>query len=457
MSEAESAARTRVLKSGNRSVWVHRRVRLIIETAPQTGQRFDIPPGLTRVGSGESAELHLGDETVSELHFEIAFNDSGLTVTDLGSTNGTRVDGVAVVQARLHDGARITAGTTTLRVELGDEESEEVELSKRTNFGGLLGHSPAMRSLFATLENVAKTDATVLIQGESGTGKELAARAIHGQSRRRDGPYVVFDCGAAPENLIESLLFGHQKGAFTGATEARAGVFEDANTGTLVLDEIGELPLLLQPKLLRVLESKSIQRLGETRVRPCDVRIVASTNRNLAQEVRAGNFREDLFFRLSVITLRLPALRERREEIPRLAAHFLGQLRGDDATRLPDETLRLLEAHDWPGNVRELRNVVERLVTLPELSARDALGETLDPTKPSSTGPSSASPSPEAPRFQLPFHDAKEHCLENFERRYLEHWLDACSGNVSEAARSIGLARQSVHRLIKKHGLDHSD
>lgn len=439
-----SAARTRMLDRDARTLWVHHDVCLRVRESPQPGDAFELSAGITRIGSGPDAEIHLDDEAVSALHCEVELNDSGLFIHDLKSTNGTRVDGVRIERAHLHAGAAIAVGQTVLQVELGESETE-VELSNRTNFGGLLGHSPVMRSVFATLEQVAKTNATVLLHGESGTGKEVAARALHSQSPRRDGPFVVFDCGAAPENLIESLLFGHQKGAFTGATEARTGVFEEAHGGTLMLDEIGELPLLLQPKLLRALETKRIQRLGESKERACDVRIVAATNRNLGQEVREGNFREDLFFRLSVISLRLPALRERREEIPRLAAHFLSQLRGDDAPELSHETLRLLQAHAWPGNVRELRNVVERLVTLPHLSADEAIGS-------GSIESGVASPPRPLP-VHLPFHESKERCLETFERTYLEHWLGECDGNVSEVARCTGLARQSVHRLLKKHGL----
>ncbi|MEO0814879.1 MAG: sigma 54-interacting transcriptional regulator, partial [Myxococcota bacterium] len=242
-------------------------------------------------------------------------------------------------------------------------------------------------------------------------------------------------------------LFGHIKGAFTGASDARRGVFEDADGGTLVLDEIGELPLELQPKLLRALESKTVQRIGESKPRSCDVRIVASTHRNLAEAVRSGTFREDLFFRLSVITVRLPALRERREEIPRLVAHFLSQLGGDRAPELSTHTLRLLEAHDWPGNVRELRNVVERFIALPGLSGPQALGL---PDAPKST------PDVQSPKkyFELPYHEAKSRWLDELERTYLTHHLEEASGNVSEVARTTELARQSVHRLIKKHGLD---
>ncbi|MEO1483702.1 MAG: sigma 54-interacting transcriptional regulator [Myxococcota bacterium] len=444
--ETESVTGTRVLSRGRDQVWVHRTLHLEVESGVRSGERIALVPGELRFGSGPDADFFLEDEAVSALHFALALGDDGVWLTDLNSTNGTRVDGVRVSRAELHRGARVRAGTTVLRLEVGEDE-ESVPLSGRTNFGGLLGHSTVMRSAFAILEQVAKSNATVLIQGESGTGKELAARGIHQHSPRSAGPYVVFDCGAASPTLIESLLFGHVKGAFTGASDARSGVFEEADGGTLVLDEIGELPLELQPKLLRALESKTVQRIGETKPRSCNLRFVASTHRNLAEAVRAGTFREDLFFRLSVITVRLPALRERREEIPRLAAHFLAQLGGDSAPEFSAETLRLLEAHDWPGNVRELRNVVERFVALPGLSPTQALGLS-DP------GPTAADAQSPQRFFDLSYHDAKSRWLDELERSYLAHHLREASGNVSEVARTTDLARQSVHRLIKKHGLD---
>lgn len=444
--ETESATGTRVLNRGRDQVWVHRTVHLEIEAGPRAGERVELAPGPLRIGSGPDADLVLDDEAVSALHLELSLGDDGVWLTDLDSTNGTRIDGVRVARAELHDGALIRAGATPLRFSVGADEAS-IALSSRTNFGGLLGHSAVMRSAFAILEQVSKSDATVLVHGESGTGKELAARGIHEHSSRSGGPYLVFDCGAASPTLIESLLFGHTKGAFTGASEARAGVFEEADGGTLVLDEVGELPLELQPKLLRALESKTVQRIGENKPRRCDVRFIASTHRNLAEAVRGGTFREDLFFRLSVITVRLPALRERREEIPRLAAHFLSQLGGDGAADFSIETLRILSAHDWPGNVRELRNVVERFLALPGLSPAQALG--LPDTRESGLDA-------ESPRrfFELPYHDAKARWLDALERGYLTHHLREASGNVSEVARTTELARQSVHRLIKKHGLD---
>jgi DNA-binding NtrC family response regulator len=299
------------------------------------------------------------------------------------------------------------------------------------------------------LEGAAKTDATLLITGESGTGKELAAQAVHERSNRRDGPFVVLDCGAASASLIESQLFGHARGAFTGALEARAGVFEAADTGTLVLDEIGELPLDLQPKLLRAVETKVVQRLGETKPRSVDVRFVACTNRNLEEEVRSGRFRQDLLYRLSVITVRLPALRERKEELPRLVRHFLSTMTSvaNTTPELSPQVMQLLLSHDWPGNVRELRNFAERFLALPGadpamLLPRAESDEATDPDRPFL-----------ASVTKLPFHEAKRRWTDHFEKAYLMELFELEKGNVSAVARAAGLSRQSCYRLMLKHGI----
>jgi DNA-binding NtrC family response regulator len=312
----------------------------------------------------------------------------------------------------------------------------EIPLSAAPRFGDLLGESAIMRAAFAVLERAAASDATVLVYGESGTGKELAARALHDVSPRREGPYVVCDCGAVAASLAESQLFGHARGAFTGATDARSGVFEEADGGTLVLDEIGELPLDLQPKLLRAIESRTVTRLGEHQPRPVDLRLIACTHRNLEAEVKAGRFRQDLFFRLSVITARLPPLRERRGDIPLLVKHFLGK-----RPALPRHVLDLFASHAWPGNVRELRNVVERLVVLPDLDPQDLLGA------------AEAAPAPTAGDEELSFHDAKQRHTDRFERAYLQRLLDKHGGNISEVARAAALSRQTCYRLMHKHGI----
>lgn len=410
-------------------------------------KRRTSPVGLVSilVGSSEEAHLRVEDETVSSRHLELRMVEDGCLVRDLGSRNGTFVDALRVHEIVVTRSCRLRIGGATLALSLADSESD-LPLSRATNFGGLLGHGPAMRSIFAVLDKAARTDTTILLLGESGTGKELAARAIHDRSKRSEGPYVVFDCAAVSPTLVESQLFGHARGSFTGATESRAGLFELAHGGTLVLDEIGELPLELQPKLLRALESRTIQRIGEAKPREVDVRFVACTHRNLAEEVRTGRFREDLFFRLSVVTVRMPPLRERTEELPRLVAHFRRRIGGEDAPELPPELTSLLERHTWPGNVRELRNVVERFLALPGIDP-----STLLDLAPRHEGaPSSSRVEGE---WDLPFHDAKGQLLDRFERAYFERLLEAHGGNISEAARVAGLSRQSCYRLMHKHGL----
>lgn len=414
---------------------------LCVVAGPDDGRQSRFAGTALRVGTDADNDLVLSDETVSARHFEIVVTEDGFLLRDVGSTNGTTVGGFRAREVYLTDGATIVAGTTRLELRLADREVR-VPLSRRTNFGQLLGHGAAMRAAFAVLERAAKTDATVLLLGESGTGKELAARALHDASTRRDGPYVVLDCGATTPSLIAAQLFGHARGAFTGAIEARAGVFEDADGGTLVLDEIGELPLEMQPKLLRAVETRTVQRLGETEPRAFDVRFVACTNRNLEEEVRAGRFRQDLFFRLSVITVRLPPLRERREEIGRLVHHFLSA-RGVDPPPDLDRTLRVLASHEWPGNVRELRNFAERLAALPDLGIEHWL-----PRSEASTAPAVPSMS-----IDVGFHEAKARFTDELERRYLEALLEAHGDNLSEAARVAGLSRQSCYRLLRKHGL----
>ncbi len=416
--------------------------KLEVTEGPDAGKSVQVThQGLT-VGTDPRCQLVLTDAAISARHFEVTTTEHGRVLRDLGSTNGTVVDGARVVEIYLREQAEICAGESTLRFEVVGEEVR-IPLTNRTNFGQLLGHSVSMREAFAILERASKADATVLVVGESGTGKELAARGLHENSSRKDGPYVVLDCGAMAPTLLESQLFGHARGAFTGAVDARIGVFEEADGGTLVLDEIGELPLALQPKLLRALEARTIQRIGENRPRNVDARFIACTNRNLEQEVRAGNFRQDLFYRLSVVSVRLPPLRERKEEIVRLVKHFLTQLRVQDPPELTPSLVDLLMSYHWPGNVRELRNFVERMVVLRDMDPSTGLRVA------SSSGPE---PTP-APDIQLPFHEAKQRWIDQLESAYLKRLLEAHGGNISEAARAAGLSRQSCYRLMEKHGI----
>ena len=335
------------------------------------------------------------------------------------------------------------------------DEVIDVEPSQADHFENLVGNSVAMREVFGLLERVAPTDLTVLITGETGTGKELASRAVH-TLKRSGGPLVVFDCGAAPENLIESELFGHNRGAFTGAIEARPGVFEMAHGGTIFLDEIGELPLELQPKLLRVLEQREVRRVGANQTKSIDVRVVAATNRNLREEVDRGRFREDLYYRLAVVEMGMPPLRDRAEDLPMLALQLLERSPHNGAVKTIDPAvLEVFEAYHWPGNVRELSNVIERALPFSDGTtiSLSALPESMRPSRAGRTTPSSspaASPTHETDAT-VPFKDAKDQLINAFERQYLVDLLDRYDGNVSKAARAADMDRKSITRLMKKH------
>ena len=436
---------TRIIERPGGTLLVVRRYRLEVVEGQDLGLAVEIEGGTLEVGKGAQCELVLSDPTVSEEHFRVEMVPrSGFLLTDLGSTNGTSVDGYRVGSIFLPGAAQITAGKTQMRFTILDDEVE-ISISERTHFGELIGHSLAMRRVFSILEHVASSRSTVLIEGESGTGKELAARALHDASPASDGPFITVDCGALPEQLIESELFGHARGAFTGAVSNRAGLLERAAGGTLLLDEIGELPLSLQPKLLRALESRTIRRLGETSTRALDLRVLAATNRRLSREATAGRFRKDLFFRLSVIQVRLPPLRERMEEVPRLVAHFLSRGEQGSTRGIPPSTMEMLCNHTWPGNVRELRNVVERMQLMPGMQPEFYLANSV-------TGESLAGEDAQL-SLDLPYHEGKRAWTEHFEERYLTRLLQRADGNIAEAARMAGLSRQTCHRLVNKYGL----
>ena len=306
----------------------------------------------------------------------------------------------------------------------------------------MTGHSPVMREAFALLELAAASDATVLLEGETGTGKEIAAESIHRLSARGEGPFVVIDCGSIPAALLESELFGHERGAFTGAVSARMGAFEAANGGTIFLDEVGELSIDLQPKLLRVLERRQIKRLGQPQYTPIDVRVIAATNRNLRTEVNRHRFRSDLYYRLAVIEVRLPPLRARVEDIPALATDLLSSMGVDKS---PDrdflhspEFLAELKRHSWPGNVRELRNYLERCLALHQYSPFQRQ-DTVD----------------ETPQVDVdqPLRAGREAWTRAFERKYLEEILRRSDNNVTAAARAAGVDRIYFYRLLWRHGI----
>jgi len=403
----------------------------------EAGAHRQIIEARTTVGSAPGADLRIADREVSRLHAELEPTERGTWVRDLGSRNGTYVHDVQVTGALALDGARIRLGRTDLLLRYPTAPSP-VEMWSDTHFGGLIGGSPPMRELFAQMARVAKSDAPVLLLGETGTGKELAARAIHDASARATGPFVIVDCAALASTLIEAELFGHARGAFTGALAARAGAFEAASGGTVFLDEIGELSPPMQPKLLRVLESATVKRLGESEHRRVDVRLIAATHRDLRRSVNAGAFREDLYFRIAVLPLLLPPLRARAADIPLLYRHFL---RGRQ-TAEPVAERDLLQM-PWLGNVRELRNFVERACAMGA-----AAFEPREAPDPGADGAAAAALS-----LEQPFKDFRERWIDQGEREYVSKLLERHQRNVSAAAEAAGLDRTYIYRLIRKHGL----
>ncbi|HEY3667047.1 MAG TPA: sigma 54-interacting transcriptional regulator [Polyangiaceae bacterium] len=423
------------------------RIELVVVEGPDTGVWHSLDLTGVRIGTAPSNELPLRDRTVSRFHCEVRIARGVAQLIDSGSTNGTFVDGVRVRDAELSAGCKIRLGATVLLVSASGERAL-VELSPRHRFGGVLGVSVEMRRLYAILEKIAPTDTTVLIQGETGCGKELVARAIHDTSPRAQQPFVVVDCGAIAENLIESELFGHVRGAFSGAVSDRRGLFEEANGGTLFLDEIGELPPALQPKLLRVLEGFEVRRVGSNSSKRVDVRIVAATNRPLAESVNAGTFREDLYYRIAVVELLLPPLRARRDDIPLLAQHFFRRYAGDNES-LPEDLVASLASRAWPGNVRELRNFIERSVSLGFKPPVENSGL--------AQGVAHATRLEDVVPTHLPLKDARVAWTEQFEILYVKALLEKTAGNVTRAAELAGVNRRSLQRLIASLGLRSDD
>ncbi len=423
------------------------RAKLVVVSGPDEG--LEIPlVGSIEVGTDAECDMALTDPTVSGKHVGFAAVGGAIHVRCRDSLNGTYLGETRIRSAEVPMGALLTLGKTIVAVH-PRWHVREVSPSPARQFGQLIGESVAMREIFALLERVAPSDITVLIEGESGTGKEVAARAIHDASERASQPYVVFDCSAVPAQLIESELFGHHKGAFTGAVADREGAFRRADGGTLCLDELGELPLELQPRLLRVLESGEVRSVGSDKVRQVDVRVIAATNRDLHAEARRGNFRTDLLYRLEVVKLRLPPLRQRPEDIPALVAHFLkGQLPPGDAVAGPK--LAQLLSYSWPGNARELRNVLQRAVALAKRpdgqAAFSSLVFNLGPVSRAPLTIGMSFPGVSAP---MPFKDAKAQLLASFERAYVEALLERHDHNISRAAQAAGLSRKHLYSLIK--------
>lgn len=413
------------------------------------GARADVGHDGLVVGSGSRADLRLDDSLISRQHLRLRSVRDGVECEDLGSRNGTRIGGMAIRGVTLFRDALIEVGNTTLALRLLDKPVD-LELSLRTELGEAIGHSPAMRYVFALLERAAQNDATVLLEGESGTGKDVLATALHAESARADAPFVVVDCGALPRDLVESELFGHEQGAFSGAVGQRKGAFELAHGGTVFLDEVGELPIEVQPKLLRVLENRSFRRVGGSDSVNVDVRVVAATNRRLRQAVRGGTFREDLYYRLAVISVWIPPLRERRDDIVPIAEALYRRVSNDASLELPSDLARLLIGYHFPGNARELRNVVERYATFRHADARLLFAH--HDGAPSAV-PEPASPGDELPDLAgLPYHEAKRRALERFQREFLIAAVERAGGSVPAAAKELELRKTSLYRMLNAIG-----
>ena len=461
------------LERGGASLQLRRCTLTSLDTAEEWG--FDKEE--IRIGAVADNDVVLSDDTVSRHHCKIVQEDSGYVLVDLGSTNGTFVNKVRIREAYLEPGCTIKVGDSKLRFAAGKEEVAIVP-SRESRCGSLIGGNARMREIYAIIEKIAPTGTTVVIEGETGTGKEVVAQTIHSLSPRAKNELVVFDCGAVPPNLIESELFGHEKGSFTGAVMTRQGLFELADGGTLFLDELGELPLDLQPKLLRALEQREVRRVGAAKSQRVDVRIIAATNRTLEEEVRAGRFRQDLYYRLSVVKLHLPALRERADDIPALVQHFLesgSYNRRPDGSRrvrrVAKDAMAALAAYPWPGNVRELVNVVERAVSFSE-SDTMSLADLPDYVR-SAPPRAAAAPPPrpptrpvhvDAPRpgeelmaDGVTFKDAKEKWVSSFERDYILSLLKRHGGNISHAARDADIDRKYFRKLMKKYDIAAAD
>jgi two-component system nitrogen regulation response regulator GlnG len=423
--------------------------RLTAISGPAQGRAFALASAMATVGRHPTNDLVLDDPRVSGVHLQLHRVEDRVRLRDVGSTNGTWLGRHRVTEIELCAGGEIILGGTVLRVDI-DGAATFSPLSASTSFGRLVGQSTVMRELFATLERIAPKNIGILIQGETGTGKEEVARAIHERSTRASGPFVVIDATSLPDTLSESLLFGHEKGAFTGATERRQGFFESAHGGTILIDEIGELPAALQAKFLRVLERKEVTRLGGQTPIQVDVRVIAATHRDLRQEIEAGRFREDLYFRLAPVRIMLPPLRDRADDIPLLCQNLLVAVAGDRPTPLMIEAdaIEHLAQQPWPGNVRELRNVLTRAAALAsdELIKRsDVAGEGF--------GFRGMREERAALDLSGDFSTAKERAIERFESAYLGALMKRCGGNLSLASREADLARHHLREVLRKRGL----
>jgi DNA-binding NtrC family response regulator len=396
------------------------------------------------VGRNEACDLVVDDRKVSAVHMEFVATERGVRVRDLGSRNGSFLQDTRIGEVYILKPCVVTLGDTAL--EFLPSNPEQVDVPDAAQFGPLVGSSAGMRTVFERLRKAAPTELTVLILGETGTGKELVAAAIHGASARANKPFVVVDCGAIPPSLAESALFGHERGSFTGAVDKRISPFVEADGGTIFLDELGELPVDVQPKLLRALAEQRIKAVGSNTYRPFNARVIAATRRDLVREVNAGTFRSDLYFRVAQLRVELPALRERLEDIPALVKKMVADM-GDKGAydRITNDSLERLMRHDWPGNVRELRNVVSVALAFGKEGPLDMAAH-LAPM-------SSVSASESTPVRGRTFQDAKREILARFEREYFTALYHECNGNVSEIGRRAAMERAHVRGYLRRHGI----
>jgi DNA-binding NtrC family response regulator len=411
------------------------------------GSQFTIDVDALVVGRDPGANIVISDPEVSAFHCELRAVSDGILVKDLGSTNGTFLGPVRLREATIVTTSELTVGRSKVIVE--PQARRRVEVGFSDHFGPLVGSSPKMRRVFSVLEKVASTPLSVLIVGETGTGKELVARAIHDAGEQAGGPFVVVDCGSIPPTLAESILFGHEKGSFTGAAERRKGALAEADGGTLFLDELGELPIELQPKLLRALSEKQVKRVGGSTFEPIDVRVLAATRRDLGAEMNAGRFRSDLFFRIAQVRVELPALRERLSDLPLLVEDVCRRVgKPEHVSMVLAWIEQRMASHDWPGNVRELVNVASVAATLADEPG--AIDDVLMLAR------------DEAPIDRLgggggsAFGEAKRGAIAVFEREYFNGLTKRCKGNVSEMARQSGMERHHVRAYLRKYRIDKS-
>ncbi|MBI2092961.1 MAG: sigma 54-interacting transcriptional regulator [Deltaproteobacteria bacterium] len=461
MAKKDFENKTQIIKTDDAGASISlRKCQLAVVEGPEKGKKYALVKSTTKVGKKENNDFIIADSTVSRNHMVIDYSSDSFLLRDSDSTNGTYLNGTKVKEAYLVPGDRIKIGNTTLEF-VAFEEKVRIEPSEKEIFGSMVGKSLKMRQIFGILEKISPTLATVIIEGETGTGKELVARAIHENSPRKNKPFIVFDCSSVAPNLIESELFGHEKGSFTGAIKSRRGAFEEAAGGTIFLDEIGELTLDLQPKLLRALESREIRRVGANLQVPIDVRVICATNRNLKKEVSEGRFREDLYYRLSVVKILLPPLRERAEDIPPIVERFLtgGKFNKNPdgtfrITKVEDDALKSLGRYKWPGNVRELQNIVER-------AAATAEKETITKDNVDFVFSELEREEDRTEKLQvvkdIPFKAAKQKVVEVFEKDYLLDLLRRNGFNLSKAAREAGIDRKHIRNLLKKYGIPTKD